>query len=65
MVGAKIDIFDTNDVKFTAVIEKLNTNTRPFKRVTARLTSRKKRTIIPGDVGRWSFPHLCRWGQIL
>jgi len=53
--GAKIEIFDSQDRKHRAVIEKLNTNTRPFKRVTAKLTKRRK-GIIPGDVGRWVFP---------
>ena len=43
-VGAKIEIIDSRDLKHRAVIESLNTKTKPFKRVTAPPDIAEKRS---------------------
>ena len=51
---AKLNIYDANDIAHRAVITKLDSKARPFKRITAKL-SKKTDALMPGDVGRWAF----------
>ncbi|MBT8485138.1 MAG: hypothetical protein HKO59_17200 [Phycisphaerales bacterium] len=53
--NAKIELFDADDRRFNAVLERLDAKAQPFKRVTARLT-RPADTLGIGDIGRWKLP---------
>lgn len=49
---ARIELFDSEDRRSTAVITDLDPDAKPFKRARARLVSRRG-DLRPGDVGRW------------
>ncbi len=48
---AEIEVFDDQDTCIRGLITKLDADAKPFKRVTARVSSAKD--IVAGDVGRW------------
>ncbi len=54
---AKIEIFDRDDRRHAARVERLDADAKPFKRVSARLANvRSGGRMAPGDVGRWALP---------
>ncbi len=57
--NTRIEIFDANDRPHRAAITALNSKSKPFKRVKARL-SRATKSVAPGDVGRWALRDVSR-----
>ena len=52
--NAKLNIYDADDAAHRAVILKLDSKAKPFKRIIVKLT-KKTDAIAHGDVGRWAF----------
>jgi endoglucanase len=52
--GARIELFDGDDVAHRATVTELDPKAKPYKRATARL-SKAGATLARGDVGRWVF----------
>lgn len=55
--GARIEIFDRKERPHGARIERLSSNSKPFKRVIAKLGAHSVTEIESGDVGRWVLPN--------
>jgi endoglucanase len=53
--SAPIEIIDSGDRAHEAVITKLDSAAKPFKRVAARLVRSSADAIGPGDIARWVF----------
>jgi len=53
---ARVDLFDAEDKKHTGRVESLDSDAKPFKRVTIGLSRKRSADALqPGDVGRWAF----------
>ena len=54
-LGARLSVIDASDAEHTARITALDAKSKPFKRVTARL-SKPAPGVRPGDIARWALP---------
>jgi len=54
-VGAKVEIFDNEENSYTGIIQSLEANAKPFKRVIVKLKKGVAGILLKDDVARWKF----------